>query len=187
MIPQPSACSSLAPLSDALDQASHQERVAWIRGLGRGEMVKLWALCAGTDLDAAYFHADPGNVVIHEGRNSLPAFNNFQKRFVLMNGKVQGYNHQDFAWFTGPGHFTIFEVGPNDPRAAGHEVVIDYVNHPTDNHADFPPLKHNMAGFSRFVYGGTQDWCRRVAKNVCIGEARRSEKPIGAYFMLVRP
>lgn len=187
MIPKPSDVSTLAPLADALDAASHEERVKWMRSLGRAELVKVWQLAAGNHLDIAHFHGDEGEVVIHEGRNSLPAFNDFQKRFVLLKGKVQGYNHQSNAWFTGPGHFTKFAVGPDDPRAAGHEVVIDYVNHPTENHPDFPPLKHNMSGFSRFVYGGTQDWCRRVSKHVVIGEARRKEKPIGAYFLLVRP
>ena len=187
MIPKPSQVSSLPPLAAALDSATPEERVAWMHTLGRSELVAVWKLSAGTSLRLEHFAADDGQVVIHEGRNSLPAFNNFQKRFVVKNGKVQGYNHQANAWFTGPGHFTTFTADSKDPRAAGEEVVIDYVNHPTENHPDFPPLKHNMAGFSRFVYGGTQDWCRRVSQHVTIGEARRQEKPIGAYFLLVKP
>ena len=179
MIPLPTEVSSLAPLADALDAASPEDRIVWLRRLGRSDMVAVWKLTAGNPVDIPYFHGQEGEVVIHEGKNSLPLFNQFQKRFVLRNGAVQGYNHQANAWFTGPGHFTMF--------AMGDEVVIDYLKIPTNIPSEFPPLQDNMAGFSRFVYGGTQDWCRRISKHSIIGEARRGDKPIGAYFVLVRP
>lgn len=179
MIPLPTEVASLAPLAEALDAASAEDRLVWLNRLNRAEMVAVWKLAAGSTLDIAHFHGAEGEVIIHEGKNSLPLFNLFQKRFMLRDGAVQGYNHQSNAWFTGPGHFTMFAAGP--------EVVIDYLKVPATIPSEFPPLRDNMVGFSRFVYGGTQDWCRRISQKAIIGEARRGEKPIGAYFVLVRP
>ena len=178
MIPLPSKVSSLEPLAAALDAATSEARVNWMHGLGSAELIAVWKLSDGTSLDIPHFHGAEGEVIIHEGMNSLPMFNRFQKRFMLRKGEVQGYNHQAMAWFTGPGHFTMFQTD--------RESGIDYVRHPADVPAEFPPLARNDSGLSSLVYGGTQDWCRRVARNVIIGEARKGVKPIGAYFMLIR-
>ena len=178
MIPLPSLSPTLAPLASALDQASHTERVNWMRGLSRKELVAIWKLAEGNPLSLDHFHGAPGEVIIHEGKNSLPAFTIFQKRFVLMGSAVQGYNEGSTRGLVGPGHFTMFQ--------SGVESVVDYVNHPSSVPTEFPALARNDKGISSLVYGGTEDWCRRVSLHAIIGEARRAGKPMGAYFMLVR-
>jgi hypothetical protein len=178
MIPLPSLSTSLEPIASALNEASQEARVAWMRGLGKKELVAIWKLAEGTTLEMAHFHGEAEKVIIHEGKNSLPAFSFFQKRFVLRPEGIVGYNHQTMSWVTGPGHFTMFQKDA--------EVVIDYTRIPTTLHPEFPPLQNNMAGLSRFVYGGTQDFCRRVSSHAIIGEARKDNKPIGAYFMLIK-
>src|SRR5262245_37714681 len=52
----------------------------------------------------------PLTEVIHHGRNTLPAHNDFQKRFCLpkdeaTQAKLWGYNHQSWSGITGPGYF----------------------------------------------------------------------------------
>lgn len=178
-IPLPSLSETLAPISTALDAVAHEQRVNWVRGLPRREFVAIFALAKGSPLYLDHFCADDAVTVIHEGQNSLPAFSVFQKRFAKRNGQITGYNHSSMAWLVGPGHFTV--------RQEGDEVVIDYLKHPTDAPPDFPALARNDEGFSRLVYGGTEDWCRRVSQHVIIGEARKGTKAIGAYFFLVKP
>lgn len=177
-IPLPSLSDSLSPISSALDAVTSAERVNWMRGLGKKELVALWKLADGHPLLVEHFHGAEGQVVIHEGQNSLPAFNAFQKRFVLRAGVVQGYNHQSMAWITGPGHFTVTQ--------AGAEVLLDYLSEPKSVPSEFPALKANDAGFSRLVYMGMHDFCRRVSEHVIIGEARKGGKPTGDYFMLCK-
>lgn len=178
MIPLPSLSPQLAPLAQALNQSSSDARVHWMRGLSRKEMLAVWKLSEGNPLSLDHFHGVPDEIIIHEGKNSLPAFTLFQKRFVLREGKVQGYNEGSTRWLVGPGHFTMFQ--------SGQESVVDYVNHPTSVPSEFPALARNDSGISTLVYGGTEDWCRRVSQHVIIGQARRAGKPIGAYFMLTR-
>ena len=44
MIPLPSLSSDIAPISTALDALSHEERVNWMRGLGKKELTALLKL-----------------------------------------------------------------------------------------------------------------------------------------------
>ena len=117
-------------------------------------------------------------MVIHHGQNSLLAFNSFQKRVVDNDGTLQGYNHQTMAWFTGPGHFTLAQDGD--------EVLFDYIQEPTEPFSDFPPLKSNTSGLSTFVYGHMIDRVRRVSQHTVIGQAFKSDKPMSAWFALIK-
>ncbi len=111
-IPIPTQTADLLTLSAALDKASHAERINWMRGLSKKELRTLYTMSEGVlPLSVSHFHADSGEVVIHHGQNSLAAFNVFQKRCVLQDGTVQGYNHQTLAWLTGPGHFVLQNDG----------------------------------------------------------------------------
>jgi len=179
MIPLPSQSETIAPIEAALDSATFDARVAWMRTLGKREMLALWALTDGRAVPASYFHAGPDEVVIHEGQNSLPAFNQFQKRFVLHDGRVQGYNHQAMAWVTGPGHFV---VQPGE-GASYFDYTVTVPNAPDA----FPAIKPNDAGLSRFVYGGMIDKVRQIAKSAIIGAAYRGGALTGDYFLLVKP
>lgn len=178
MIPLPSLSSSIDPVRAALDATSTEEKVNWMRGLGKKELAALWTLSAGLEVPQAYFHRGPGEVVIHEGQNSLLAFNQFQKRVVLHEGRVQGYNHQAMSWLTGPGHFQV----QGDATASWFDYTVTVPDAP----AAFPPVQPNDAGLSRLVYGGMIDKVRRVAADCVIGAAFRADKPTGDYFMLVR-
>ncbi len=124
--------------------------------------------------------------VVHEGRNSLPAFKRFQKRFCRPEGalgerELWGYNHNP-GWimpFTGPGYFVAYEQGPN-------EVLIDYTRLPPHGAPGWPAVRPNSARLSRFIYYGTQDTLRGVSKHVTIGRAARAGKDMPNWFVLCR-
>jgi hypothetical protein len=119
--------------------------------------------------------------VIFAGKNSLPMFTWFEKRFARQGGRIVGYNHQTMSWFTGPGYFTL---APSAERPK--EVLFDYTTVPQTAPADWPPPRPNSAGFSKLVYNNLHDFCRRVARDVVIGEATRLGKPMNSYFLLAR-
>lgn len=177
--PLPSISEQLAPITEALDALSHDQRVNWMRGLGRRDLRALWELAAqGDALTVEHFTRDEGQVVHHHGQNSLPAFNVFQKRIVRRGGVVQGFNYQSMSAITGPGHFTVHQQGT--------EVAFDYIQVPSDAPAEFPAIKPNDQGLSRLVYGGMIDLNRRVSTHCVIGAAFRRGKPENAWYMLVR-
>ncbi|MDP6931336.1 MAG: hypothetical protein QGG40_00400 [Myxococcota bacterium] len=185
MIPLPSLTEELSTIQTALDAADHPQRLNWMRGLGKREQKALYALAdappSRLTLEVEFFHGAPGEVVIHHGQNSLPLFSSFQKRVCLHGGEApvpQGYNHQTMAWLTGPGHFIV--------RYDGDDVVFDYTVLPEDRPEAFPPLRDNLAGVSRFVYGNMIDRMRRVSDHCTIGIALREERPTGDLFMLLR-
>jgi hypothetical protein len=178
MIPLPSLSTSIDPVSAALDAATTDEKVNWMRGLGKKELVALWTLTEGREVPLDYYHRGPGEVVIHEGQNSLAAFNQFQKRIVLHGTRIQGYNHQAMAWLTGPGHFQV------TGDAVG--TWFDYTVTVPDAPAEFPPVKPNDAGLSRLVYANMIDRVRRIGTDTVIGAAWKSGKQTGDYFMLVK-
>ena len=121
---------------------------------------------------------------IFEGRNSLPMFSRFQKRFARVRGRVVGYNHQWTAFMTGPGFFAV-ELGAKDGPHPG-ELIIDYTRDPIDAGAGWPKYTPNDRGLSRLVYMNMKDYCRRVGPGVLVGKAYRAGAPLGAYFSLSR-
>lgn len=120
--------------------------------------------------------------VTFHGFNSLPAFNQFQKRMCRSrDGQwVWGYNHQALAPVTGPGYFI---AGENSDRA--EKVVFDYNKVPPEQAAGWPKAKSNANGIGHLVYGNLKDYMRKVAHNVFIGEAKKGAKTVG-YFILCR-
>ena len=178
-IPSPTEVATLAALAGALDAASHDERMQWLRSLGGRDLSTLYELAeGGPDLELSHFHGESGEVVFHHGQNSLLAFNAFQKRVVDNGGTLQGYNHQTLSWFTGPGHFTLSQDGG--------EVLFDYTEEPTQAFDAFPPLKSNTSGVSTLVYGHMIDRVRRVSTHTVIGKAFKKGKPMKAWFALIR-
>jgi len=179
-VPLPSLSEDLTPICAALNQLNHDERIAWMRGLSGKELKALYDLASdGGELSIEHFYSAEGQVVIHHGQNSLPAFNHFQKRVCIRSGCIQGYNHQTLAWLTGPGHFTLRQDGPQ-------EVLFDYITLPESVPDAFPALAPNNKGVSRLVYAGMIDRVRRVSDHCVIGAAFKGEKDIGARFMLTR-
>ncbi len=199
-IPLPSQVTRIDDVAAQLDAATHEERVAWVRSLGRSEQYDLFAKCAGRRVGVETLVGAPLRVVRHHGKNGLPLFSWFEKRFVRFeDGSVGGYNHNDFGWLapiasvvTGPGHYVAYDA----PDGTG-EVWIDYRRIPAAQHPEFPPLRSNESGLPALVFGDMVDVLRRVSAHVTIGDAfkakfPRDDKPpflawVGATFFATAP
>lgn len=187
-----------AEIANLLDAWSHDERVAAVRALGRSEQRTLYK---GVDGFAEVHLRDlvPPSTgdrvsVRHIGRNTLPAFTLFEKRFARPAGAdaekpdaLYGYNFQPtplLGSITGPGYFLAVE----DPNRA--EVWVDYNRVPPADAAalpaGWPAVKRNEVGLGRFVYGFMIDTLRRVSEHVTIGSAARRGKDMGSWFVLCR-
>lgn len=178
---------NLEHLRTVLDTCGPWSRRHAVRGLDKAKMAALFEASAGADaltLDDIVPVADPLVEVIHTGRNSLPAFNDFEKRFCRPDGdeppaELWGYNHQAMSFFTGPGYF----VATADDKG---EIVIDYGRQPPRKPASWPAIVPNGARLGRFVWVGMVDRLRRVTPQVFIGRAYRHGKATDDYFALVR-
>ena len=170
-----------------LDRLGHAGRLEAIRALSgprlQGRLYRAVADAAPVRLaDLVPPDAPPLREVIFEGKNSLPAFTLFQKRFCRAPGsqdELWGYNHQALAWLTGPGYFVVHDDG-----ARG--AAIDYRQVPSGKPGTWPDVKPNDRGFSRFVYRDMVDYMRRVSEHVFIGAAHRHGRELGNYFLLCR-
>jgi hypothetical protein len=174
-----------------LDGLPHAERVAAVRSLGRAEQRRLYEAVEGflplrlSDL-VPPVTADLVPVR-HHGRNTLPAFTVFEKRFCRPRaqdrekpGELWGYNHQSTAWITGPGYFVAREDTDRP------EVLIDYTRVPAGRAEGWPEIRPNDRGLARFVYGFMVDRLRRVSEHVTIGSAARHGRELGSWFALCR-
>lgn len=178
-------------MSETLDAQTHEQRLAEIAQLSRRDLAQLFDLAAGRGctLDLDFVPADraPLDPVIHHGRNSLPAFRSFQKRFARPSRShvpsvVLGYNEQTMMPFTGPGYF----VAREDVLEGTSTVVIDYRQIPDEKPATWPAILPNSARLGRFVYDDMQDWMWKVSRHVTIGRARKSQGWMDAWFVLCR-
>jgi hypothetical protein len=178
-------------IRDLLDGVSHAERVDAIRSLGRGAQRRLYDAVDGflplRLADLVPPSVGDGATVRHFGRNTLPAFTHFEKRFCRPGGTdpeepdtLNGFNFQKMAPLTGPGYF----VAREDPSRP--EVWVDY-NHVPETHPDgWPEIVPNDRGLARFVYGFMVDTLRRVSEHVTIGSAARRGRDLGSWFVLCR-
>ena len=175
---------SIANHLDALTAGERLANVLAVRGKNLG---KLWDAVAGADALRLTDLVPEGerDTIIFEGRNSLPAFTRFQKRFARVGNTVVGYNHQTMAVVTGPGYFVVRE--PTAGEAHPDELFIDYTTDPPGIPVGWPRFLRNDVGLSRAVYMNMKDFCRRVAEGVLIGKAYKQGVAQGAYFTLTRP
>lgn len=174
-----------------LDGLSHPQRVQAIRSLGRSKQRRLYAAVDGF-LPLRLVDLVPPTVadfetVRHFGRNTLPAFTHFEKRFCRPLGGdgaapelLYGFNFQRLSGLTGPGYFLARSA------RGGTEVEVDYNALPPAHPGDWPVIKPNDRGLSRFVYGFMVDTLRRVSEHVSIGSAARRGRDMGSWFMLCR-
>ena len=171
-----------------LDALAPYSRVAEVTSVGGSLLGDLYDAVAGGEpltLEDLVPAAEKGTVIL-EGRNSLPAFTRFQKRFARVGDVVVGYNHQTMSFATGPGYFVVRPA--TDGEACPDELFFDYTTDPPRGcPADWPAFKPNKAGLSRVVYMDMKDFCRRVANGVLIGKAYKRGVAQGAYFTLTRP
>lgn len=180
-----------AEVARFLDDLGSGDRVAAVRSLGRNAQRRLYAAVDGfrpvrlRDLVAP----SVGDLVEvrHYGRNTLPAFTRFEKRFCRPAGVdpekpdvLWGFNFQPLSPLTGPGYF----VAREDPSRP--EVWIDYTEVPPTAPAGWPAVRRNDRGVARFVYGYMIDTLRRVSEHVTIGSAARKGRDLGSWFVLCR-
>lgn len=177
-------------VAGALDGLGEADRIDAVAHLRRRELAALYEAAAAnpplTLVDFVPAGVAPRVEVIHEGKNSLPLFTRFQKRFCRpanpTSTELWGYNEQSQRAFTGPGYFVCHEEGG--------QLVIDYRDVPRATPDELPPgwprILPNSARLSRFIYNGTVDVMRRVSDRVTIGRAHRKGKPMDAWFALVR-
>lgn len=184
----PIRMEELAAWLDALDP---EARVAAVRGVGRAEQRRLYAAAEGFAPVRLAELVPPDRAALatvrHYGRNTLPAFTRFEKRFCRPTGEdpekpgcLYGFNFQSLAPLTGPGYFVA-----TDDEARG-EVRIDYTRVPPEAPPGWPPVRRNEVGLSRFVYGFMVDTLRRVSRHVTIGSAARKGRDLGSWFLLCR-
>jgi len=177
-----------------LDNMDHEERVLAVRALGRKQQSALWTAVDGlapvTLLDIVPQTRATDEEVRHFGKNSLPMFTHFEKRFLRPAGQdaahpeeLHGYNYQASAvstWFSGPGYFVATE-----DKARG-EVLIDYRRVPDSHPPNWPEIRGNERGGASLVYGFMVDTLRHVSAHVTIGRANKRGKDMDAWFLLCR-
>lgn len=180
-------------LAEVLEGLGHEGRVHTIRTWGKHEQARIYEAAKGhmpLDLDFLVPSVGPLVEVIHEGKNTLPMFTHFQKRFCKLpvpegdEGKadtVGGYNHQTLSPLTGPGYFVV-RLGEGDHEG---ELAIDYTKMPKDKPEGWPAITPNEGGLGAAVYGGMIDYLRGISPHVSIGRAFKG-KAMNAWFALVR-
>ena len=144
-----------------------------------------------TDMVSAATSAMTG--VRHYGKNTLPAFSHFEKRFCRPQDadpqqpdRLWGYNFSPMAWLVGPGYFVL------RPDASRGELLVDYNLLPTAtagtaaHPAEWPEIRPNERGVTRFVYGFMIDTLRGVSQHVTVGSAARKGRDLGSWFLLCR-
>lgn len=133
--------------------------------------------------------AEPLEEIVHQGRNTLPLFQSFQKRFCRppatpssdRDDPLWGYNEQMFKPLTGPGYF----VGYPDPSTG--EFCVDYRELPDERPDHWPEIIPNSSRLGRFVYAGTVDRLRSIAPRITVGRAYvDDDEPMNAWFVLAR-
>jgi hypothetical protein len=171
-----------------LDDMTHDERVRAIRAAGRDAQRRLYEAVAGLRAlrleDMVPRDVPAMKPVRHYGKNTLPAFSFFEKRFCRPAdetlGVLWGYNEGSARWLTGPGYFVL------RPDAARGELLVDYNLVPPAHPPEWPAIRSNERGLSRFVYGFMIDRVRGVSQHVTIGSAARKGKDLGSWFLLCR-
>jgi hypothetical protein len=126
--------------------------------------------------------------VIHWGKNSLPAFTHFQKRFCRPKDddkQLFGYNENGEKWAVGPGYFVMHAPEENRADVLEGELDIDYTRVPNAKPDAWPAIKPND-GLGKLVYGGMIDVMRGISSHVSIGRAFRGGKWTDNYFVLCR-
>ena len=178
-------------IARVLDGLASADRIEAVRSLGRAEQRRLYRAVEGfLPLKLADL-VPPAcadlETVRHFGRNTLPAFTLFEKRFCRPRGadarkpgELWGFNHQTLSFVTGPGYFIARE------DASRSEVLIDYTAVPPGHPDGWPEVRRNEVGLSQFVYGHMIDTLRRVSEHVTIGSAARKGRELGSWFVLAR-
>lgn len=175
-------------LATWLDGLSNAERSAEVLTLNKAAQKTLWTLCAERTVaieDLVPVGTPSLKPVRHIGKNSLPVFSRFEKRFCRIDADpnlLVGYNEGPTRPYVGPGYFTT-RLSDEADRGA---TVIDYTMIRTEQAQGWPAIKPNTSGMCKLVYGEMLDYMRKVSTHVTIGKAWKFGKETENYFMLLR-
>lgn len=170
-----------------LDSLDHNTRLAAVRSLSGKDLRLLFDAVEGfrqTTIDDVVPPAKGARVTVrHYGKNSLPAFSIFEKRFMRPSEGAQelwGFNFQTLAPITGPGYFVARNAVDRG------EVDIDYNVVPPESPMGWPNVQPNEQGLSTLVYAYMIDRLRGITSQVSIGRAWKKGKIQPAWFILCR-
>ncbi len=188
MILSPDA--DISAIASYLDGLDHEPRVKESRSIGAKPQRRLWDLARGRAVsldDIVPADRGPLETVRHYGRNTLPAFTIFEKRFCRPpegadTSVLWGYNEGATRPVVGPGYF-VCRTTDGDSRG---EAVVDYYQVPPSKPATWPAIRSNENGVQRFVYGFMHDFLRQVSTHVTIGRAYRLDRETPNCFTLCR-
>jgi hypothetical protein len=174
-------------IAEFLNGLDHRARLAACRSLKPKHLKRLYEAVQGfhpiTIDDVVPPDKGARNPVRHYGKNSLPAFTIFEKRFLRPDKgakELWGYNHQALAPVTGPGYFVAYDAPDRG------EVDIDYTRTPHERPEGWPEVLPNEQGLSNLVYAHMIDKLRGVTDQVTIGRAWKKGKVQPAWFILCR-
>jgi hypothetical protein len=180
-----------AEISGFLDALSLADRIAAVRDLGGTTLQgALWSAAAPASRVTTDEMVPPDypamRPVIFHGKNSLPAFTDFQKICFRPeaggDAEAWGYNETKIRTWIGPGYYVLHDT-PDAPLGG---AAFDYTRVPSRTLPSWPEVRTNAGGISRFIYGNMLDYMRRVASEVFIGSAVRGGKEMKSYFIVVR-
>jgi len=181
---KPIDTDAVAAYLDGLDTAGRIEQIRTIPGRLQGA---LWAAVQGKKKVGVDHFVPPevpdGTFIRHYGRNSLPMFNDFEKRFARPRKgakELWAYNHSPVMGLIGPGHFVLRK----DVDLGTH--VCDYYRIPPVQLDDAPKLQSNTFGLSFLVYAHMVDVMYGVSDHVSVGRVIKNGRPEGQYFLLCR-
>lgn len=178
-------------LAEHLDGLSFEARRSAVLALDPKAQQTLWDLTVGRAVtldDLVPPDRGPLETVRHYGRNTLPAFKRFEKRFCRpaadapQQGVLWGYNEGVTRKLIGPGYF-IVRATPDDSRGA---AVVDYYHVPAGKPADWPKVRPNEWGLQSLVYAKMHDFLRGVSAGVTIGRAYKRDRQTSNFFVLCR-
>ena len=180
------------------------EIASFLDGLDLGERIAATRTLAGTALQSALWKAvapaprvNTDEIVppdypvlrpaIFHGKNSLPAFTEFQKICFRPDGPTTasvawGYNETSIRSLIGAGYYVLHDT-PDAPLGG---AAFDYTQLPVKGLPSWPEVRTNEAGLSRFIYANMLDYMRRVASEVFIGSAVRGGREMNSYLIVVR-
>jgi len=176
-------------LGRELNAMTHVERVRAVHTMSGGQQARLWEAAVGrvsrlTDIVPEYIPRD--TEVVHEGKNSLPLFTRFQKRFIRPTedeSVLYGYNEGLTRPVVGPGYFVAEYF---EPRG---EVGVNYYKVPPQGSRlarGWPQIRRNEEGLQQLVYSKMIDYLRKVSDHVTIGRAYKHGQKTPNYFLLAR-
>ena len=180
---------SLSAVSEALEEAAVDERVRLLRTIKGRDQARLWIAAEGQKVPLEHLVPEGGEAareVIHAGKNSLPMFTCFEKRFcrdATEAERLWGYNEGATRGIVGPGYF----VARVDEKTGS--ACVDYYDIPPEGAtlpSTWPAKRPNEAGLSRFVYAKMVDHLRQVSPHVVVGRAIRGGTVTDNYFLLCR-